>query len=361
MSRLDRLRHKLSEQGIEAFLISRPANCCYLSGFDGEGFLLLTRDRAYLFTDFRYAEQAREQAPSFDLVQVRGELSKWLPEWVSELGIRQLGLEGDDLSLNTYRKLAERILSLNPPPELVPTSGVVEALRAVKDEDEIEKLGRAASLAEAALRWAGEFLRPGMEERKVAWELEKFLRENGSEELPFEIIVASGPNSALPHARPTSRLLLEGEPVIIDLGTRVQGYCGDLTRTFFLGRPRGEFERIYRLVQEAQTVALEGIRSGMTGEEADGLARKVIEGAGYGEAFGHGLGHGVGLEVHEAPRLGPESKDVLEEGMVFTLEPGIYLEGRGGVRLEDMVVLRGGKVCKLVEVEERHDRHQRAS
>lgn len=358
MSRLDKLRHKLSERGIEAFLISRPVNFRYLSGFDGEGFLLITRNRAYLFTDFRYAEQAREHVPGFDLVQVRGELSGWLPQFISDLGIRQLGLEGDDLSLNTYRKLAEKVLSLNPPPELIPTGGIVESLRAVKDKEEIEKIGRAASLAEAALRWANEFLRPGMEERKIAWELEKFLRENGSEELPFEIIVASGPNSALPHARPTSRLLLEGEPVVIDLGARVQGYCSDFTRTFFLGKPPREFERIFRLVQEAQTVALEEIRSGMTGEEADGLARKVIEKAGYGEAFGHGLGHGVGLEVHEAPRLGPGSADMLQEGMVFTLEPGIYLGGRGGVRLEDMVVLKGEKACKFNKAGEGDDRHQ---
>jgi len=355
VSRLDKLRHMLSEQRVEAFLISRPVNFRYLSGFDGEGFLLITRDRAYLFTDFRYAEQAREQAPSFDLVQVRGELSKWLPQFVSELSIRQLAIEGDDLSLNTCRKLAESLSGLDPLPELLPTSGIVESLRAVKDEGEIEKIGRAASLAEAALRWAREFLRPGLEERKVAWELEKFLRENGSEELPFEIIVASGPNSALPHARPTPRPFFEGEPVIIDLGARVQGYCSDLTRTFFLGKPPREFERIYRLVQEAQTVALEEIRSGMTGEEADGLARKVIEKAGYGEAFGHGLGHGVGLEVHEAPRLGPGSADVLEEGMVFTLEPGIYLKGQGGVRLEDMVVLKRGEVCKLTKAGEGYD------
>ncbi len=355
MSRLKKLRHKLSGQGIEALLVSCPANLGYLSGFDGEGFLLITSDKAYLFTDFRYTEQAQEQASGFELVQVSSKLFRWLPEWISELSIRQLGIEGECLSLNTYRKLAESLSNLDPPPELLPTSGVVESLRAVKDEAEIERLKQAASLAEAALRQAKELLRPGLREKEVAWELEKFLRENGSEGLPFEIIVASGPNSALPHARPTTRLLAEGEPVIIDLGARIQGYCSDLTRTFFLGEPLGEFERVFQLVQEAQRTALEGIRPGMTAEEADGLARKVIERAGLGEAFGHGLGHGVGLEVHEAPRLGPESADILEEGMVFTLEPGIYLKGQGGVRIEDMVVLRGGKVCKLTEVEEGHD------
>ena len=189
-----------------------------------------------------------------------------------------------------------------------------------------------------------------MKEREVAWEIEKFLREKGSESMPFDIIVASGPNAALPHAKPTERFISHGEPIVIDLGARVAGYTSDLTRTFFLDSPDETFNNIYGLVLDAQLAAIDYLEVGMSGEQVDGIARKIIEQGGYKDAFGHGLGHGVGLATHEMPRLGPNSIDVLSENMVFTIEPGIYLSGWGGVRIEDMVMIEGGRAKKLSNI-----------
>jgi Xaa-Pro aminopeptidase len=195
------------------------------------------------------------------------------------------------------------------------------------------------------------YIRRGMREREIAWELEKFLREKGSQSLPFEIVVASALNSALPHAKPTDRPIGGGEPIVIDIGAKIGGYNSDLTRTLFLGNPDPVFERIYHIILEAQRAALEGIREGMSGEEADALSREVIERAGFGSAFGHGLGHGIGLAPHENPRLGLGSSHILSEGMVFTIEPGIYLPDWGGVRVEDVVVLEKGRLKVLSQSE----------
>jgi Xaa-Pro aminopeptidase len=186
-----------------------------------------------------------------------------------------------------------------------------------------------------------------MREKEIAWEIEKILRQEGSEGIAFEIIVASGPNSALPHARPTERMIRSGEPLLIDMGARISGYCSDLSRTLFLGKADRPFREIYDIVFKAQATAIEEVESGMDASQADRLARSVIEQAGHGDEFGHGLGHGVGLAVHEFPRLGLGSSDLLADGMVFTIEPGIYLVGQGGVRIEDMVVLENGKARVL--------------
>jgi Xaa-Pro aminopeptidase len=190
-------------------------------------------------------------------------------------------------------------------------------------------------------------IRPGITEKEAAWEIERNLRQKGSEGVPFEIIVASGPNSALPHARPTDRAICADEPVLIDMGARINGYCSDLSRTLFLGQASENFQKIYSIVRQAQAAAIDGVRSEMAASQADQLARSVIEEAGYGDAFGHGLGHGVGLAVHEFPRLGLNSYDSLTDGMVFTVEPGIYLAGEGGVRIEDMVILENGEARVL--------------
>jgi Xaa-Pro aminopeptidase len=194
-------------------------------------------------------------------------------------------------------------------------------------------------------------IRPGITEKEIAWEIEKNLRQKGSEGIPFEIIVASGPNSALPHARPTEKTIRSGEPVLIDMGARISGYCSDLSRTLFIGKADKTFHEIYTIVLKAQTTAIERIESDMDASQADQWARSVVEQAGYGDAFGHGLGHGVGLAIHEFPRLGLSSSDSLANGMVFTIEPGIYLAGRGGVRIEDMVVLESGKAKVLTRAE----------
>ena len=220
----------------------------------------------------------------------------------------------------------------------------MESLRAVKEPEEIELIKKAVEIADAAFEYIEGIIQAGMTEKHVAWEIEKFLRENGSQAVPFEIIVASGPNSALPHAKPSERVINPGEPVVIDMGAKFDGYASDLTRTICLGTPDDTFKKVYDIVLDAQLAAMSIIKEGMTGQQADSSARTVIEQAGYGEAFGHGLGHGVGLATHELPRLGPNSTEPLTSGMVFTIEPGIYLPGWGGVRIEDTVMMENGKV-----------------
>jgi len=318
-------------------LISQADNRRYLSGFTGSaGYLLITRKASLLLVDFRYTEQAQLQAPGWEVVRIRGEPHQFLPPLLAGEGIGTLGIEASYLSLATFTLLQE---ALKNGPHLVPTEGLAEGLRQVKEPEELALIEKAARLADKALDYILPRLKPGVGEVELAWELEKSMRERGSEPLPFEPIVASGPQSAMPHARPTTRALAEKEPVLIDIGARVQGYCSDLSRTFPVGEADDNFKRIYHIVLEAQERALSGIRPGMKGEEADRLAREVIEKAGYGESFGHGLGHGVGLAPHEAPHIGPNSPDVLKKGMAFTVEPGIYIPGWGGVRIEDLVVL----------------------
>lgn len=340
-SRLRKLRRLLTQKGLDAVLVSSPSNRRYLSGFTGSaGFLLISPDEAILATDFRYTEQAGAQVPGFRIVRAHGELD-WFPGTVAEAGLKVIGFESDDLAVTAYRHLVEESRRLAPKrrPRLVPTRGLVESLRAIKDATELRAIRAAAALADAAMAHARRILALGMTEKRLSWEIERFLRERGSESLPFPIIVASGPNAARPHAEPSDRVIGEGEPVVIDLGARLNGYCSDLTRTISLGRPSERMGEVSAIVRKAQSAAIEALAAGMNGAEADRIARTVIESAGYREAFGHGLGHGVGLEVHEEPRLGPKSEDVLAAGMVFTIEPGVYIQGWGGVRIEDMVLL----------------------
>jgi len=342
--RLEKLRQRLGLEGLDAILVSQGENRRYLSGFTGSaGFLLISEKSALLATDFRYIEQAKRQAPDLDIVQIEGELPKWLPDLASSIRAKKIGIEANDISFAVYRKLVANAGGN----EIVSTEDFVESLRAVKDEGELELVAKAVELADAAFEEVTPTIRPGMTEKEVAWQFEKSLREKGSETVPFDIMVASGPNSALPHHKPSDRPISYGEPVIIDMGARFEGYSSDLSRTICLGNRDEKFEKIYDLVLGAQLTAAATIEAGMSGEQADGLARTVIEQGGYGEHFGHSLGHGIGLAPHEQPRLGKGSTSTLAEGMVFTIEPGIYISGWGGVRIEDMVVLEKGGVRVL--------------
>jgi Xaa-Pro aminopeptidase len=346
-SRLSKLRQKISKSEIDLLLISQPENRRYLSGFTGSsGYLFISIDKAILATDFRYVEQAKQETENFEIVLVKGKLTSWLLELLSEIKPSRLGFEADAISFSAYQQLEEVRNNLGNI-ELVPTKGLVESLRIVKEPKEIALLSQAARMADATMEYLQEVLKPGMTEKESAWLAERFLRENGSESLYFEVIVASGANAALPHARPSEQRLSTQAPIIIDLGARVKGYCSDLSRTICLGDPDETFKRIYSIVLEAQLRAIEGLRPGLSGLEADGLARQIIETEGYGDAFGHGLGHGVGLAGHEPPTLGSESDDILAENMVFTVEPGIYLPVWGGVRIEDMVVMEGSRARVL--------------
>ncbi len=347
-NRLQRLRQALMAKESEAILISQPANRHYLSGFDGSaGFLLVTQKQALLATDFRYIEQARAQAPDYEIFRTTGDMADWFPGLAAELELKSLSFEAEHLTFARYRQLNDILNKTRPQLKLVPVDGLVESLRAIKEAEEIELITRAVEMADAAYEYVETIIQAGITEKEVAWEIEKFLRENGSETIPFDIIVASGPNSALPHAKPTSRAIGSGEPVVIDLGARIGGYGSDLSRTVCLGSRDDRFNKVYDTVLRAQLTAIYSVKGGMTGEATDALARTVIKEAGYGEAFGHGLGHGVGLAAHEQPSLAPASSVPLVDGMVFTVEPGIYLPGWGGVRIEDIILMENGRARVL--------------
>ncbi len=344
-NRLRRLRQRLIEREIDAIFISQPENRRYLSGFDGSsGYLLITAQIAILATDFRYIEQARIQAPDYEVFQIKGDIEDWFPSLTAGLNLKKLGFEAGHVAFSLHQQLSDILNEVPSHPRLIPVDGLVESLRAIKEPGEVELITKAVAISDAALEHIEGEIDVGMSEKEIAWGIEKFIRENGGEAVPFDIIVASGPNSALPHAKPSSRLIQSGEPVIIDMGARFGGYSSDLTRTVCLGNPDETFNKVYDAVLGAQLTAMAEIREGMTGEEADRTARKVVELAGYGEAFGHALGHGIGLATHELPRLGPGSVGKLASGVVFTIEPGIYLAGWGGVRIEDVVIMEDSRV-----------------
>ncbi|MBE0480573.1 MAG: aminopeptidase P family protein [Dehalococcoidia bacterium] len=346
--RLNKLRSLLAGKGTDALLVTQNENRRYLSGFTGSaGFLVISGHEAILATDFRYIQQAEEQAPGFRIARIKGRLTEWFPGLLAELDITSLGFEARDVSYALYQEVAAAAWEAGSGLSLVPTEGLAESIRAMKDAEEVRSIEQAARIADEALEQVRRTLRPGMSEREVALRLELHMREKGSDTLPYEIIVASGPNSALPHARPTDRSIREGEPVVMDLGARVNGYASDMTRTFCAGKGDSTYNRIYDIVLGAQLTAVAALRAGMTGEQVDRLARTVISQAGYGDNFGHGLGHGIGLAAHEQPRLGPGSLDVLGENMVFTIEPGVYLPGWGGVRIEDTMILEHGGIRSL--------------
>jgi len=341
-NRLQKLRQRLAEKELDGILVSQPENRYYLSGFYGSaGFLLITRQDTVLATDFRYTEQARRQTADYEITQITGALSDWLPKLAADLNLNTLGFEAEDITFATYRQLTDALKQSKL--RLVATNGLIESLRALKEPEEIELITKAVDIADHAFGHIQDVICAGMTENELAWEIEKFLRENGSEAIPFDIIVASGPNSALPHARPSQRAISSGEPVLIDIGARYHGYSSDLSRTIWVDAPDDTLRKVYDTVLGAQLTALAIIKEDITGSEADNLARTVIDQAGYGDAFGHGLGHGIGLATHELPRLGPKSPDRLVDGMVFTIEPGIYLSGWGGVRIEDVAVMEAGK------------------
>jgi Xaa-Pro aminopeptidase len=333
-SRLDTLRAKLTNLSLDAILINQPENRRYLSGFTGSaGVLIVSAGQALLATDFRYYDQVRQQAPGFELAEVGNEFGQQLPELLKRVGAHRVGFESGFVSVAQHTAWVKAATDV----EWVPTEDLVEDMRAVKDSAELAAVRAAVNLADQALAAVAGRLQPGLTERQVAWELEAYLRTHGADDVAFDPIVASGPNGALPHLRPTDRRIQAGEPIVIDIGAQLDGYHSDMTRTLYLGQPDDRFREIYNLVLQAQLAAERGLRAGMGGREADALARSVIEAGGYGDQFGHGLGHGVGLAVHEKPRLGKTSEDVLQPDMLVTVEPGIYLPGWGGVRIEDIV------------------------
>ncbi|MGE5559794.1 MAG: M24 family metallopeptidase [Chloroflexota bacterium] len=335
-TRLSKLRSRLSEQGLEAMLVTNPLNRAYMSGFNGSaGVLLISQDTALLFTDFRYIERATAQAPEYKVIRHATPMSKSIQEALAEHGIKQLGYEQDHVTVGSYEGYRTAFSGV----ELVPTSGLIEGLRQYKDADELDKMRRAAAIADAAYIHILKYIKAGVTERDVALELEFFMRKNGAEKLAFDVIPASGPRGSLPHAEATGRVLQDGDLITMDFGCVYEGYCSDITRTVGIGNISDKQREIYRIVLDAQLAALKACRAGISGRELDAVARDIITEAGYGENFGHSLGHGVGREVHELPRSSPTADGVLEPNMIVTIEPGIYIPDWGGVRIEDTVVV----------------------
>jgi Xaa-Pro aminopeptidase len=327
--RVDRLRARLEEP----LLVSDPANVRYLSGLQSSNAaLLVEQDRVRLFTDFRYAESARA-LDGVEFVEAKRDLYQTLSELLSG----RIGFEASAVTFERYARLHAGGV------EPVPRYGLVEELRAVKDEDELDAIRRAAEIGNNAFqRLADEGGLVGETERDLAWRMEQFLHDGHADSVSFAVHVASGPNSARPHSLPGDRRVQPGEPVLVDAGCMVDGYCSDCTRTFATGPLPDELKRAYEVCLDAQLVALDAIGPGASGPGVDSAARDRIEAAGFGEFFGHGLGHGVGLLVHEDPRLAQESRHTLAAGNVVTVEPGIYLPGLGGIRIEDLVVVQDG-------------------
>ena len=346
-NRLGSLRNKFDSVAVDTVWIIQPENRRYISGFratdvqlnESSGSLFMTLDQALLLTDSRYTIQAQEEAVGFEVITHKKDLINSFPEIFDRLNTRRLGFEGGYLIWDLYQKAVKKVSQHSPPVEFIPLSGLVEEMREVKEPQEVEILRRSAQLMGDVLAQVIEELRAGKVEKDIAWRIETLIREQDTDGVAFLPIVASGPNSVLPHAIPTDRIVGQDEAIVLDVGARVDGYCSDMTRTIFLGKPPSYFKEIYHVVRDAQISALESIRPGMKSTEADSIARGCIKKAGFGDFFGHSLGHGVGLAPHERPAVGPLKPEILREGMVFTIEPGIYIPGKGGVRLEEMVIL----------------------
>ena len=328
----DRLAASLGERELDLMLVTNLVNVRYLTGFGGtNGACVCGPDRRLFLTDFRYGERAEAEVEGWETIVVEDD---WLEGIASRLAGRT-GFEDDHVSVRLLERLRKKL-----PQEVEPVAagGAVEKLRRSKDETELAAIAAAAELADEVWRWSAERGLGGHSERAVARAAEARIRELGGEP-SFPAIVAAGPNGALPHAEPGDREIGAGELVVFDIGAVLDGYCSDGTRTFAVGEPGERAREAYETVRAAQAAALEAVVAGIGGKELDGVARETIEAAGHGKRFGHGLGHGVGLEIHEAPRLSPRSEDVLEAGEVVTIEPGVYLPGEFGVRIEDLVVV----------------------
>ena len=335
--RLKIFRNKLKDLKIDGALITKRENYMYLSGFSGTSAnLLITDKKAYLLTDFRYVEQAAKQAPLFEIVQHKSDILDTIFEIVNSEGIKKLGFEDQSVTFNQYKGYADKMKNT----ELFSIGSAVDDLRAIKDEQEIEIIDKAVQIADAAFEHVLTMIKPGITELDVAVELEYKMKKLGASGASFETIVASGIRSSMPHGIASEKKLELGDTITMDFGAMYNHYCSDMTRTVFLGQPKEEMLNIYTIVLNAQLTSERGAIRGRTGKEVDKLARDIIYGNGYEGKFGHGLGHGVGLEIHESPRLSIGGERILENNMAVTIEPGIYVEGLGGVRIEDTIIIK---------------------
>jgi len=339
-ARVERARAAMERAGLPALLITRIENVGWLTGFTGtNGFVLLTADRAVFATDSRYTQQAAQQCPGFEQTLLATSAAEEITEVLAKAGVPRIGFEAAHLTVDLHRKYREKLPAAI---ELVPTTGLIDDLRMVKDPGEIALLEEACALTDRAFQHILLFLKPGAVERDIALELEWHIRRDLGAENAFDIIVASGPRSALPHGKASDRALRQGDLVTLDFGARVGGYCADITRTVVIGRATDEQKKVHGIVLDALARAIESIRPGAAGRDVDAVARTLIRDAGYGDYFGHGLGHSLGRTVHDGQAFSVRSEVTLAERMVVTVEPGIYIPEWGGVRVEDDVLVEAG-------------------
>lgn len=333
--KLMKLREQMQKRELDSLLVTNPYNLRFITGFTGTaGLALITPNDAWFITDFRYTEQAGEQVKEFKVVQAQKGLIDEVARIAQEAAVERLAFEQDYMTFATYSQYQEKLSAT-----LEPVSGLIEKLRMVKSPEELEVLKAAAKIADDAFEHICTYIKAGMTELQVSNELEFFMRSQGATSSSFDIIVASGLRSALPHGVASDKKIEQGDLITLDFGALYNGYVSDITRTVAVGEPSDKLKEIYQVVLDSQVLALENIKPGMTGIEADAIARDYIKSKGYGEAFGHSTGHGIGLEVHEGPGLSFRSETVLEPGMAVTVEPGIYLPGIGGVRIEDDILI----------------------
>lgn len=337
IERLYRLQERLADNKIDAIFLTSLENIRYLTNFSGSSaFLLITKERGHFITDFRYKTVAENEVKGYKVVIYKNSIIDEVERLMRKEKFSHLGIEKRNITLEQYQKLTKKLKKI----KIVPTLNLVEGLRVIKSPIEVDNIKIAIKRAEKAYKKITSYIKAGISEKEIALRLEYAIKSAGSDRLPFETIVASGYRAALPHAVSVKRLLRNNDPVIIDFGAEYKGYFADITRTSFIGRPINKRQReIYQTVLNAQAEAINLIKPDVKAMDVDAAARKVISKSGYSRYFGHGAGHGVGLMVHELPSISSKSEDILKEGMVFTVEPGIYIQGWGGVRIEDMVLV----------------------
>ncbi|MBF8982648.1 aminopeptidase P family protein [Lutibacter sp. B2] len=332
--RISKFKEILKEKKLDGGIIYKPENRRYMSGFTGSsGYVLITADKTFFITDFRYIEQSKSECKEYEIIEHNDKHTIY--SILNDLNLNSLGFEEDFVTYNQYKEFKEKLNKT----KLIPLDGAISSLRIIKYEDEVASIEKAASIADDAFKHICGYIKPGITEKEVAIELEFYMKRKGASATSFDTIVASGVRSSLPHGIASDKVIQNGDFITMDFGCIYNGYCSDMTRTVVLGKASDKQKEIYNIVLEAQTKALEAIKPERDCVEIDKVARDIIKSKGFGEYFGHGLGHGVGLEVHENPRLSPTSKDLLKPGMVVTDEPGIYIPDFGGVRIEDLVLV----------------------
>ena len=346
-TRIELFREKLSEKQIESALVTSWQNVFYLSGFTGFGdaFIFITQESQYILTDSRYLVQAKEECVDFEIKNIPVSDFKKIAGFIKEQNVKTIGFEDYNISYLTYKKVTELCENC----EFTAIGGIIEGLRCVKSVEEIELIQRACDIVVETFNDVLGIIKRGVSEKEVAAEIEYGIRKRGAEKTSFDTIVASGFRGALPHGTASDKKIMKGEAITMDFGAFYNGYCSDITRTVFLGEPDEKMRKIYDVVLAANIKAINSFESGMTGRDLDLIAREHIAGEGYGDEFSHGLGHGVGVQVHEEPRINRFGDKELAKGMIFSIEPGIYVEGLGGVRIEDLVTVVDGKLKVLTK------------